>query len=318
MRYRLIALLMLLFSVMPAAAQVSINFSSPGVSVGINLPVYPVLERVPGYPVYYAPNVSANYFFYDGLYWIYFDDNWYASAWYNGPWRLVDPIYVPLYVLRVPVRYYRRAPLYFRGWRPYDPPRWNEHWGHTWEQRRSGWNQWDRNAAPAPAPLPTYQRQYSGSRYPQPAQQAALQTQTYRYQPRDSVAQEVFQHQRAQAQAVQPRQATPPPQPTRQAPVPRQQSSQQQLQQQAPQPATQHAEQRRQVPAVREQPLPRVQPQRVERPSSQAPIAHEQPQHQQAPEHSPPGREQGRGQDNNKGKDKDRDDKEPKERGRDR
>src|SRR6185369_12054551 len=85
MRYRLIALLMLLFSLMPATAQVSINFSSPGVNVGINLPVYPVLQRVPGYPVYYAPNVSENYFFYDGLYWIYFDDNWYASAWYNGP-----------------------------------------------------------------------------------------------------------------------------------------------------------------------------------------------------------------------------------------
>ena len=46
---------------------------------------------MPGYPVYYAPRINSNYFFYDGMYWVYQRDNWYASSWYNGPWGLVAP-----------------------------------------------------------------------------------------------------------------------------------------------------------------------------------------------------------------------------------
>ena len=167
MRYALIVLWTLLFSANPADAQLSVNFGVPGVNIGINLPVYPDLQRVPGYPVYYAPGVSSNYFFYDGLYWVYQGDNWYASSWYNGPWSAVDPMDVPVYVLRVPVRYYREAPVYFRGWSVDQAPRWGDHWGQSWEKRRGGWDQWNRNSAPAPAPLPSYQRQYSGNRYPQ-------------------------------------------------------------------------------------------------------------------------------------------------------
>ena len=88
--YGLIALL-LLCSVSAAEAQISIGIGLPNVSIGINLPLFPELVPVPGYPVYYAPRVDANYFFYDGMYWVYQDDNWYASSWYNGPWSLVDP-----------------------------------------------------------------------------------------------------------------------------------------------------------------------------------------------------------------------------------
>jgi hypothetical protein len=51
--------------------QVSIGIGLPHVSIGINLPAYPQLVRVPGYPVYYAPRLNANYFFYDGLYWVF-------------------------------------------------------------------------------------------------------------------------------------------------------------------------------------------------------------------------------------------------------
>ncbi len=322
MRYRLIALWMMLFSLTPAVAQVSINFSTPGVNIGINLPVYPQLQRIPGYPVYYAPSVSSNYFFFDGLYWVYDGDNWYESSWYNGPWIAVDPVYVPVYLLRVPVRYYRRAPAYFHGWRENDPPRWGDHWGPSWNQRRSGWDQWNRNAMPAPAPLPTYQRQYSGNRYPHPSQQAVLQTQSYRYQPRDTVAQQHYQHQRAQAQIAQPRQTAP------QSQQPAQQPAQQQGQ---PLPSrqvgSQPSEQRGQAPAAREQQAPKGQPQRAERPPQQQPAPQaQQPQRPQAPEQAQQGKEQsrdqGRGKDNKESKDnkdnKDKDDKEPKEKGRDR
>ncbi|MGZ5114107.1 MAG: hypothetical protein ACXWHC_18400, partial [Usitatibacter sp.] len=239
MRHALIALLMLLFPMTPAVAQLSINFGSPGVSIGINLGSYPTLQRVPGYPVYYAPGINSNYFFYDGLYWVYESDNWYASSWYNGPWRMVDPMDVPLYVLRVPVRYYRHAPTYFHGWSANSAPRWGEHWGQSWEKRRSGWDQWNRSSVPAPAPLPAYQRQYSGNRYPQASQQAVIQTQNYRYQPKDAVAQQHFQQQRTQAQSAQPPQQAAPPPAQRAQQAPRQQQAQPQQQQAQPQPQVQ-------------------------------------------------------------------------------
>jgi len=203
-RYVFIVLGMLSSSVAFAAAQLSIGIGFPNVSIGINLPAYPQLVRVPGYPVYYAPRLEANFFFYDGMYWVYQDDNWYASSWYNGPWGLVDPEAVPVYVLRIPVRYYRQPPAYFRGWRSDAPTRWGDHWGHDWEQRRSGWDRGNRRAAPAPAPLPVYQRQYSGDRYPQQMeQQQELQQRRYRYQPRDPVVQQHYQE-RPAAQREQP------------------------------------------------------------------------------------------------------------------
>lgn len=115
MRYLLLAVPLVLFQAPATQAQVSVGIDVPGVTIGINLPIYPDLERVPGYPVYYAPQAPGNYFFYDGLYWAFQRDEWYSSAWYNGPWRRVAPYYVPVYVLRVPVRYYRQPPVYFKS-----------------------------------------------------------------------------------------------------------------------------------------------------------------------------------------------------------
>lgn len=194
MRHLLLALPLLLMQVPSAQAQISVN-------IGINLPVYPQLQRVPGYPVYYAPQAPGNFFFYDGLYWVFEDDDWFYSSWYNGPWRVMEPVYVPVYLLRVPVRYYRRPPVYFTDWRADGPPRWNERWGRDWEQRRPGWDRWDRSKAPAPAPLPDYQRNYPQSRYPQAAQQDDIRSEKYRYQPREPV----LRQQLAQPQRVTPR-----------------------------------------------------------------------------------------------------------------
>jgi hypothetical protein len=321
MRHALIALGLVCSLATPAFAQLSINFGGSGVSIGINLPVYPTLQRIPGYPVYYSPAVNSNYFFYDGLYWVFQDDDWYASSWYNGPWYVVDRYDVPVYLLRVPVRYYRHAPSYFRGWRADAPPRWGEHWGGTWEQRRSGWDRWDRRAAPPPAPLPTYQRQYSGNRYPEPPQQAAIQSRSYRYQPKDPVAQQRFQQQRAQvqeapAQAVAPQrqqqpvarqQAVPREQvaPRQQAEQPRAQQAQEARQPRQEQPARQQA----QAPAPRAQQAQGQQLQRAEpRAQQQAPAARGQSQSQpQAAER--PGENKGQriGQDKNQGKGQDKD-----------
>jgi hypothetical protein len=246
---------------LPAEAQAQ-------VSIEINVATYPTLVQVPGYPVYYDPQLSSNYFFYDGLYWVFAGDTWYASSWYNGPWQLVAPESVPLFVLRVPVRYYRQPPVYFRGWQGDAPPRWGERWGQTWEARRPGWDRWDHQAVPAPAPLPVYQRQYTGARYPRaPEQQQAIRAQSYAYQPREAVSQ---QHVQAPARPVStPAPVRPPPvaqHPQAPAPQPRAEAHPP-----APVPPPQHLQ-----PAP-----PRPQTQAM-RPPAQA------PEHQTPPPAAPP------------------------------
>ncbi len=329
MRYVIPLLGALFLSTTPAIAQVSIGIGLPGVSIGVNFPVYPQLVRIPGYPVYYAPQVGSNFFFYDGMYWLYQGDNWYASSWYNGPWEFVGPQAVPLYVLRIPVRYYRAPPAYFRGWQQDAPPRWGDHWGNDWAQQRSGWDRWNRGSAPAPAPLPTYQRQYAGDRYPhQVEQQRNIHNENYRYQPRDA---QVRQHEQASPARMAPvpaQQDRPearqqdrqrvPPQETQRPPDAQRASPPAQLQQGArPQPQQRSGEdvQRAapaQAPVQQRGPVDRDQMQ----PARQAPAQHQQrvpEQHQQqAPtsrqdnsshDRGAPPQEQGRGQ----GQDKERD-----------
>jgi hypothetical protein len=188
----IVALLLLATPMMNANAQVSvgIGIGLPNLSIGINLPMYPDLVPVPGYPVYYAPQVDANYFFYDSMYWVYQNDNWYASTWYNGPWGFVEPAVVPSFILRIPVRYYRQPPVYFRGWQSNAAPRWGQHWGNGWERNRRGWDKWNKSSVPARAPRPAYQRQYTGNRYPGVEQQHQLRGQQYRYAPRDKAVRE--------------------------------------------------------------------------------------------------------------------------------
>ena len=269
MRRSLITLALLTGLAAPATAQFSVSIGLPQLSIGINLPLLPQLVLVPGYPVYYAPGLDSNYFFYDGLYWVYEGDDWYASDWYNGPWAQVDRARVPLFVLRVPVRYYRSPPSYFRGWASNAPPRWGEHWGNDWQQRRRGWDRWDRAKAPAPAPLPAYQKRFPESRYPQVEQQRDLRQQNYRHQPRDPVL-------------AQPR--VPPQRPPRADPL-------------APE---HHTEQPVQPPPQRAVPRPPPQSQPRELPRQQP---------REGPRAQPPGRgpesgDKGRGKD----RDKDRDD----------
>ncbi len=192
MRYLPIALSLVFGPVVVANAQVSLDVGLPGINIGINMPTYPELVQVPDYPVYYDPQASANYFFYDGQYWVYQRDNWYASSWYDGPWQPVGPENVPLFVLRVPVRYYREPPSYFRGWSADAAPRWGDHWGQSWSAQHGGWDQWNRNSIPAAAPLPIYQRQYSGARYPRTvSQQNSIRSENYHHQPHEAVTQQI-------------------------------------------------------------------------------------------------------------------------------
>lgn len=203
MRYLPLALSLMFSPVIAAHAQISVAIGLPGVNIGIDMPMYPQMVQVPGYPVYYDPGAASNYFFYDGAYWVYQRDNWYASTWYNGPWQEVDPEYVPLFVLRIPVRYYREPPSYFRGWSADAAPRWGDHWGQGWSSQRNGWDQWNRNSVPTAAPLPTYQRQYSGARYPRTVtQQTSIRTQDYHYQPSEAATRQIQQQSSTKSRAI--------------------------------------------------------------------------------------------------------------------
>jgi hypothetical protein len=212
-------------------AQLSIQFGTPNLSLSFRQQHYPTLVAVPGYPVYYDPNANGNYFFYDGMYWVYEGDNWYASDWFNGPWSLVGPQVVPDFLLRVPVRYYRQPPAYFRGWEANAPPRWGQHWGNDWQRQRGGWDRWDRRHVPAAAPLPAYQRQYSGDRYPHAEQQRSLYNQNYRHEPREEAVRAAH---REPPRQEPPRQQQPQRQEPRQQPPQNQAPHQQQPQREAP------------------------------------------------------------------------------------
>lgn len=185
-RYLVFALSGLLSLAAVAQDEAGAGMVSPSVNINASVRSYPQLSLIPDSPVYYNPNGDLNYFFYGGQYWLYENDNWYASDWYDGPWQFIQPMAVPLFLLRVPVRYYHRPPAYFRDWSADAAPRWGEHWGHDWEQRRHGWDQWDRHAVPQAAPLPSYQNSYSGDSYPRDHErQKAIRAEHYNYQPHE-------------------------------------------------------------------------------------------------------------------------------------
>lgn len=187
MKNFLAAAAILLATVFPASAQEYFD-------IDVDVPEYPQMVPVPDSPVYYAPNVDSNYFFYDGMYWDYYNDGWYSSPWYNGPWSIVDPIYVPTYVLWVPIRYYRRPPHYFHGWRNDRPPRWGERWGRDWQARHNHIFRGPQRPGYARAPLPDYQRSYNRSNYPRATQQqSTLHSQHYGYRPQEHVVREQYE-----------------------------------------------------------------------------------------------------------------------------
>ena len=210
MNYLVVLLWVLCCSATSAVAQVSVGIGIPGVSIGINLPVYPQLVAVPGYPVYYAPHLTRTSSSTTAC-----TGSTRATTGTRAPGTTVLGGSSARSTCRCSCCGSRCAttgvpPPYFRGWKADAPPRWGEHWGDDWSQQRRGWDQWNRKSVPAPAPLPSYQRQYSGDRYPrQIEQQQALRNQNYRYQPRDPVVQQHDQAQRSQAGAPQDRGSGP-------------------------------------------------------------------------------------------------------------
>jgi len=109
-----------------------------GINIGVPPPPPPVVVEappplvvVPQTPVYYAPSLPYNYFYYGGLYYTLHDDHWFYAASFNGPWTFVTLERVPRPILAVPVRYYKVHPEH---WKKHGPPPWAGHGrGHEHE-----------------------------------------------------------------------------------------------------------------------------------------------------------------------------------------
>ena len=128
----------------PADAQVRV-----GVNIGFQLPGPPALVVVPGAPIYYAPRAPANVFFYAHQYWAFANGGWYVGPGWSGPWAVVEPAYVPVPILQVPVRYYPAPPPGWKGWRREAPPQWSAHYGGEWreEARERSWREHEQSWA---------------------------------------------------------------------------------------------------------------------------------------------------------------------------
>jgi hypothetical protein len=99
---------MLLAGASATAADVQIHIGLGVPPIVLSAP--PQLVVVPGTPVYYAPNVSANLFFYQGRYYTVANGVWAVAPAYTGPWAVIQIGQVPAPVVAVPVEYYKIPP----------------------------------------------------------------------------------------------------------------------------------------------------------------------------------------------------------------
>ncbi len=108
-----------------ADVDVNVNIGLPDVVLDSE----PELTYIPGTYVYFIPDRSDDFFFYQGYWWRPYQGRWFRGTGYNGPWVVVAPRMVPRPFLRLP-----------EGWRTLPP-------GHArlkWVEVKSGWKQWER------------------------------------------------------------------------------------------------------------------------------------------------------------------------------
>ncbi len=92
------------------------------------------MDIVPGTPVYHAPSVPYNYFYYRWQYYLYHRGVWFVGTNYNGPWTVIALEHVPGPILTVPVTYYKIPPGHWK--RKSGPPPWAAAKTHTTKHRQ--------------------------------------------------------------------------------------------------------------------------------------------------------------------------------------
>src|SRR3989304_2225103 len=90
-----------LFAVAAAALLPATTLASPNIHIGIQIGTPPQLVVVPQTPVYYAPALPYNYFFYGGQYYLFHNGIWHFAPTHNGPWAVIAVEYLPRPILAV-------------------------------------------------------------------------------------------------------------------------------------------------------------------------------------------------------------------------
>jgi hypothetical protein len=108
------------------------------VNVNINIGPPPQMIVVPQTPVYYAPSLPHNFFYYDGRYYTFRDDAWYWSGSVRGPWGWIEIGRVPPPVLRVPIAYYPVRPVSWGKHKRGGPPPWAPAHGYRRKHEHGG------------------------------------------------------------------------------------------------------------------------------------------------------------------------------------
>ena len=132
-RLAIVRVIVVLAAILVAAVAVPVQ-AQVRVDIGIQLPGPPALVIIPGTPAYYAPSTPANVFFYAHQYWAFVAGGWYIGPTWNGPWAVVEPVYVPAPILQIPVGYYRVPAAHWGEGRHDAPPRWEGHYGREWHE----------------------------------------------------------------------------------------------------------------------------------------------------------------------------------------
>jgi hypothetical protein len=126
MPHRLSRVLMLAAAAAMLVTATSATAQDVKINIGIGVPPIvlttpPSLVVVPGTPVYYAPDISANLFFYKGRYYTVAYGVWSMAPAYGGPWAVIQIGQVPAPVVAVPVEYYKIPPGQLKK---HGPPPW--------------------------------------------------------------------------------------------------------------------------------------------------------------------------------------------------
>ncbi len=102
---------------------IGVTLGNPPPPPPIVLQAPPQLAVVPGTPVYYAPSVSFNFFFYAGRHYVFHEGAWFVATSFGGPWTFIALERVPQPILAVPVVYYKIPPGHWKN--KTGPPPWS-------------------------------------------------------------------------------------------------------------------------------------------------------------------------------------------------
>jgi hypothetical protein len=126
------------------SAQADVQF---GIRIGppprFVVPGPPSLLPIPGTTIYFIPDIDASILFYHGYWYRPYNDHWFRSRDYDGPWVYLSPSRVPGPLLNLPPDYrriprrYERIPYdrFHQNWRKWDRDRyWDRH--RDWREER--------------------------------------------------------------------------------------------------------------------------------------------------------------------------------------